>query len=146
MLFNYYWEEKGNECQKYLKVMSEYVDFCQVGLNIFPTLEMQNREVYYCKGNCIGQSKNLRLWHANRNQEWVCLPNGSQLFFIVHVPGIFQQVVMVPPRQSGASLRRSPTPGTAGTGRRAMRRSEMEPAVGGISGSTLLPHLVMFTS
>lgn len=45
ILFNYYWEEKvGNECHKYLKVMSEYIDLCQLGLNIFPTLEMQNRK------------------------------------------------------------------------------------------------------
>lgn len=34
----------GNECHKYLKVMSEYIDLCQLGLNIFPMLEMQNRK------------------------------------------------------------------------------------------------------
>lgn len=34
----------GNECQKYLKVMSEYIDLCQVGLNISPTFEMQSKK------------------------------------------------------------------------------------------------------
>lgn len=34
----------GDEWQKYLKVMAEYIGLCQVGLNIFPTLEMQNRK------------------------------------------------------------------------------------------------------
>lgn len=33
-----------NECQKYLKTMSEYIDLCQVDLNVSPTFEMQSRK------------------------------------------------------------------------------------------------------
>lgn len=49
----------GNECQKYLKTMSEYTGLCQVDLNVSPTFEMQSSKAYYSKGNCMGQSKPL---------------------------------------------------------------------------------------
>lgn len=76
------------------KIFESYVRihwFVSGRLKHFPHIWNAKQKAGYSKGNCIGQSKTLRLCCANRNQKLACLPNRSQLYSAV-VYGFFMYV------------------------------------------------------